>query len=248
MVASNRRLGEIVMAWSLAPCLVTLRNQVNAVAPNRSKKSDGTIGDAAHAKTASDHNPNTQGIVCALDLTHDPAGGFDADKFAEAQRKNPHPDLKYMVWKGRIASRKYGWTWRPSSGHFNHIHISAGVGTDGKSAPGTYNNTTPWNLGGSAMSADKLTSDEFKYIHILAYGGLPGSGYDGRYTGQPLTATLHALMGNDPLAEKSNTLAYKVKSKQLIKPSECPTIPGTNIDVDAIAEAVAEKLAKRLKE
>ena len=104
---------------------------------------------------------------------------------------------------------------------------------------------------GVPMSADKLTSDEFNYIHILAYGGLPGAGYDGRYTGQPLTSTLHALMGTDPLAEKANTLAYKVKSKQLIKPSECPTAtpsPECKCDVDVIAEAVAEKLAQRLKE
>jgi len=244
------------MAWDLAPSLKTLRSQVNSAYPNRSKKSDGTIGDAAHAASRSDHNPNPQGIVCALDLTHDPANGFDADVLAEAQRKNPHPDLKYIVWKGRIASRKYGWTWRPNSGHYQHIHLSVGVGTDGQSAPGTYNNTSPWNLGGTPMSADKLTSDEFQYIHILAYGGRPGAGYDGRYTGQSLTATLHALMGTDPLAEKANTLAYKVKSKQLIKPSECPKVeapvptpPATvEIDVDAIAEAVAEKLAARLKE
>lgn len=93
-----------------------------------------------------------------------------------------------------------------------------------------------------------LTSDEFNYIHILASGGLPGAGYDGRYTGKGLTETLHAVWGPDPLAAVSKTLAYKVKAKELIKPSECPSQPPAEIDVDAIAEAVADKLAERLKD
>jgi hypothetical protein len=232
------------MAWDLAPSLKTLRNQVNAAAPKRNKASDGTIGDAAHAKTKSDHNPNPQGIVCALDLTHDPANGFDADAFAETQRKNPHPDLKYMVWKGRIASRKYNWTWRPSSGHFNHIHVSVGVGTDGQSAPGTYNNTSPWNLGGTPMSADKLTKEEVIELHVAYYGGPPGSGYDYRHVGGTLNALIHAFK---PSGE---TLVNKVNNKKLIKPSECPVVqaPSTECKCECNVEAIAEAVLKRQKE
>lgn len=242
------------MAWRLAKSLVVLRDQINGVYPNRSKKSDGTIGDAAHAGTASDHNPNSAGVVCALDLTDDPANGFDVHGLAERLRLNPHPNLKYIVSKGRIASRKYGWVWRKSSGHYAHAHFSVGVGSDGKSIPGTYDDQTLWNIG-EKMSTDALTSDEFNYLHILAYGGLPGPGYDGRYTGQPLTPTLHTVWGPDPLLEKSNTLASKVKAKKLIKPSDCLSVPGfpsdpvkCDCDVDAIAEAVADRLAERLKE
>lgn len=209
------------MSWKLAPSLLVLRNQVDAAYPKRSKKSDGTIGDAAHAKTRSDHNPNPQGIVCALDLTNDPANGFDADKFAEAQRKNPHPNIKYIVWRGRIASAKHGWTWRPSSGHFNHIHISVGIGIDGRSLPGTYENTSLWDLGQKGektMSADALTKDEFNYLHLLATGDFPGASYDGRFTGKPLTETLHQWLGTDPL-KNPNTLAFKTKQGLLVKPS-----------------------------
>lgn len=237
------------MAWSLAPCLVTLRNQVNAVAPNRSKKSDGTIGDAAHAKTASDHNPNAQGIVCALDLTHDPANGFDADVFAEAQRKNPHPDLKYIVWRGRIASRKYNWTWRTSSGHFNHIHISAGVGSDGKSAPGTYNNTSLWNLGskGNAMSADKLTKEEVLELHRTYFGSSPGAGYDFRHVGGTLGQLIKDWAYSPiELASRVNAKVAGKTTKLVEEGTVQPAPPA--IDVNAIAEAVAEKLAERLKD
>jgi len=42
------------MSWRLARSLEPLRNEVNAAAPNRSKASDGTIGDTAHSSRASD--------------------------------------------------------------------------------------------------------------------------------------------------------------------------------------------------
>ena len=63
-------------AWRAAHSLTTLLAQVNKAHPGRSKKSDGVIGDKAHAATASDHNP-VAGVVHALDLTNDPAKGLD---------------------------------------------------------------------------------------------------------------------------------------------------------------------------
>ncbi len=104
------------------------------------------------------------------------------------------------------------------------------------------------NLIGGKMSADAITKEEFDYLHILAYGGLPGPNYDGRWTGRPLTEVLHAVWGADPLAEKSRTLASMLKAKAIITPDQCPKAPVGGCDVDAIAEAVAEKLAERLKE
>lgn len=135
------------MAWDLAPSLKTLRTQVNKAFPNRSKKSDGTIGDTAHASRASDHNPNSEGIVCAFDITHDPANGADCHVMFEAIRKNPHPNCKYIIFDGKIASRKLWWIKRPKSGHTQHMHVSVGVGNDGKSKPGTYNDTSLWDIG-----------------------------------------------------------------------------------------------------
>ena len=61
----------------IAKTLDVLRNEINALAPKRSKGSDGWIGDAAHQSRASDHNPWVReggvGIVTALDITHDPS-------------------------------------------------------------------------------------------------------------------------------------------------------------------------------
>ena len=44
------------MAWRVARSLDVLLGQLNALAPERSKASDGSIGDAAHASRSSDHN------------------------------------------------------------------------------------------------------------------------------------------------------------------------------------------------
>ena len=65
--------------WRVAKSLLLLRNQVNRKAPNRSKVSDGTIGDKAHQSQNSDHNAwvkdGSVGVVTALDITHDPTDG-----------------------------------------------------------------------------------------------------------------------------------------------------------------------------
>jgi hypothetical protein len=54
------------MAWRVAKSLLTLREQVDAMAPNRNKSSDGTIGDQSHRSRNSDHNPNADGVAVAV--------------------------------------------------------------------------------------------------------------------------------------------------------------------------------------
>lgn len=134
--------------WRLAKSLETLRSQVNAAYPNRTKVSDGTIGDAAHAATASDHNPNAYGVVCALDLTHDPKNGFDAHALADHIAENPPRELKYIISDSRIAGDFTDWNWGWYEGinpHSSHVHFSVGDGVDGSSRP-PYDSTKPWNI------------------------------------------------------------------------------------------------------
>lgn len=122
------------MTWQLAPALEVLRKEVNRLAPDRNKASDGTIGDAAHAARKSDHNPNKAGIVCAIDLTNDPDSGFDAHKFAEFLRLRCRAGLErrvsYIISNKRIASPREGWAWRDYTAqpnpHIKHVHISIG--------------------------------------------------------------------------------------------------------------------------
>jgi endonuclease G, mitochondrial len=128
---------EAAIQWRIAKSLETLRGQINAMAPNRSKASDGGIGNAEHAARNSDHNPwvdlrNNKGVVTARDFTHDPAGGCDAGALAEKIRESRDPRVKYIIWMRRIANSspiggEPAWAWRPYSGknpHNHHVHIS----------------------------------------------------------------------------------------------------------------------------
>ena len=121
------------MAWRLAKSLETLRSNVNAKWPNRSKDSDGTIGDESHQSSNSDHNPwvqdGGQGVVTAMDITHDPANGLSSQKLAEALIASRDPRIKYVISNRKIASSEASpWQWRDYDGknpHNHHVHISA---------------------------------------------------------------------------------------------------------------------------
>jgi hypothetical protein len=134
--------------WRLAASLEQLRAEINTIAPNRSKASDGTIGDVAHASRASRHNPNAAGVVCALDVTDDPQGGCPIHVIAEQIRTRPHPNLAYIISNGRVAGRSSGWAWRPYKGsnkHTRHVHFAVGNGPDGTPAE-PYDDRTPWGV------------------------------------------------------------------------------------------------------
>jgi hypothetical protein len=117
------------MTWRLAYSIADLRTLIDELAPARSTASDGTIGDEAHSSRVSDHNPDDYGRVCAIDITHDPAGGCDAYKLAERLRvlgAMGDCRVKYVISNGRIASAKGKWAWRSYDGtpHDRHTHLS----------------------------------------------------------------------------------------------------------------------------
>jgi hypothetical protein len=128
----------------IARSLGTLRDQVNRSFPKRRTDDDGWIGDAAHAQRNSDHNPNEHGVVTALDLTHDPAHGFDSYAFADMLKALKDPRIKYLISNRRISNPlKQNWTWRDYHGddpHTGHIHIS--VSAD----PELYDDPSSWEL------------------------------------------------------------------------------------------------------
>ncbi len=143
------------MAWRLARTLEVLRSQVNELLPHRDKSSDGSIGDASHASRSSDHNPwvkdGSMGIVTAIDITHDPVGGFDSYAFAEMLRVNRDPRLKYVISNHRIFSSEVDpWKWRGYNGsnpHDHHVHIS--VLPD----KAHYDSELPWRIGPMVVTA-----------------------------------------------------------------------------------------------
>jgi hypothetical protein len=120
---------------------VRLRDQIDRRWPKRDRRSDGWIGDKAHqaAGRISDHNPDSEGIVYAIDidenLGHGQArNGRTAQHLADqlvayAMSDLPgHARIKYVVYENQIASGTYRntwWKWRGKGyGHTQHIHIS----------------------------------------------------------------------------------------------------------------------------
>lgn len=132
------------MAWRLARSLDVLRGEVRALHPG--SRVD-TIGDQAHAAGASDHNPNTAEVVCAADFF--PNAGLNLGRFAEHVRDSGHVAVKYVIFNRRIwSTARAGEGWRTYSGanpHTGHVHVSVGVGPDGRST-GPYDNPAPWGL------------------------------------------------------------------------------------------------------
>ena len=122
-------LTKKVRGWRVAESLERLLEQINQMAPDRSKASDGSIGDAAHQTRDSDHNPwvtdGTIGVVTARDFTHDPQHGCDAEKIANSIVASKDKRVKCLIWNRRIVS--YPWKWRNYTGanpHNKHVHIS----------------------------------------------------------------------------------------------------------------------------
>ena len=149
------------MSYRIAPAAQAILDQATALWPNRSRASDGTIGDPAHAARVSDHNPGHNGLVHAADLTHDPANGCDNNINAETVKDDPR--VKYVIWNRRIWNPAISRTWRPYTGtnpHDHHMHVSV---TDAGE-----NDTSPWfttaNPGGFGTMEDAKIIDLFEGV------------------------------------------------------------------------------------
>lgn len=162
-------------AWELIPCLAALREEFNDVAPSRDKGADGSIGDRAHS-SSSDHTPDedsaalrgrdadSRNEVHALDIDSTgpwpSRGWFNAAILALVEREraeylstHTYGRLQYVIWNRRIASRSYGWQWRPYSGtdpHTNHAHFSA------RYLSRTEADTRPWGVSDDMPSVEDV--------------------------------------------------------------------------------------------
>lgn len=122
------------MGWRLAFSLAILRAQIDLRWPKRSKVSDGTIGDRAHAGRRSDHNPNSKGVVCAFDITEDFKNGPDLTRLMPLLLKDPR--TKYCIYETYLY--KPDGSKQKNKGHTQHLHIS--VSADEK----LYDDPQPW--------------------------------------------------------------------------------------------------------
>src|SRR5690606_9125574 len=109
--------------WRVADSLDHLLGQLNALAPKRSKVSDGAIAHADPQNRTSAPDPwwqfGSQPYVTARDFTHGPAGGLVCHARADALVRGRDQRIKYVFWNRHICAGAGGpspWRWRAYSG------------------------------------------------------------------------------------------------------------------------------------
>lgn len=240
-----------MIPWRAAGSLLQLRDQLRALYPNRATASDGMIGDAAHAATVSDHNPDAGGVVRAFDITHDPARGVDGNWLAGQLLAHRDPRVKYVIWNRRIFAGNAGpapWQWRPYAGsdpHTNHVHLSVVPGAAGdtraswKLAPTT---TTPQEV------PEVITPDDVKRIASAAADAvwsevLPRLDNPvGATAKTQLTAANVYSWRNNQLLKTLTGDQAKLRAAIASALADAPDAP--EVDVDALARSIVRQLVE----
>lgn len=162
-------------SWTVIPCLLALRDEFNALAPNRDKGADGTIGDSSHT-SSSDHTPDEDSSklenkdsdhaneVHALDTDSTgpwPAGRTFKDIFLdvielEREKWNAPDDkcrLNYAIFDRKIYDKDNDFAPQDYTGsdpHTNHAHFSARYETSCEE------DTRPWGVIGDIVTPEDI--------------------------------------------------------------------------------------------
>lgn len=134
--------------WVLVPCLEALRTELDRIAPNRDRTSDGTIGDRPHQDRVSDHNDDEIGKVPIVDADNKHevhALDLDADLRTPGLtmhmviehllyrcRTGVENRLRYIIWNRCIWHVDDSWAQKPyrlADPHTRHAHLSASYAT-----------------------------------------------------------------------------------------------------------------------
>jgi hypothetical protein len=118
----------------LSKAAIQLREQIDDAFPDRDRTSDGWIGDTRHGARKSDHNPDVQGWVRAIDVDRDLSGKAKpdlmpdlADQIRRACKARSEKRVSYIIFDGAICSHILNWKWRKYTGankHTHHMHVS----------------------------------------------------------------------------------------------------------------------------
>lgn len=186
------------MAWRIAQSLLTLLDEVNALYPDRYKGTDGGIsgytygagGVVVNPNNQSSHNINSEGVVCAFDITTgDYDGGIStkdgqalAEKVRIAIRDQPrgipaypihYMEPPYVPTPGPyIATANNNWAWAPYGGsdlHTSHLHVSVDWDVYPGGAPSgqaDYDTTLPWNIAGAITKPLTPTTEKVSEMPI----------------------------------------------------------------------------------
>ena len=123
------------MKPKLSKAAIQLREQIDDSFPDRSRLSDGWIADARHMRSGkSDHCPDDQGMVRAIDISRGLFQGSEPDIMGDlvdqlrvACRSKTEKRINYIIFDGFIYSAKFRFIKRKYTGankHTKHAHFS----------------------------------------------------------------------------------------------------------------------------
>lgn len=234
------------MSWTLAHNLAVREASVKHCWPDMVVYA---IGDQAHQAEASDHNPDSRGIVHAIDIMTetDSGHGGAAAKILAWLLSNPR-DLQYVIHDRRIwGVNSGGWSgpgqaYTGPDPHTNHIHVSGRHGTVGKNAAtGTGYDTAAEAMtpGGSPCTTSSTTEDNMPTAaDVWSADVIPNTAADAKTN--PTTKAAFALgdvrsrlisMGSVVAAQSKQIDALTAAVTTLAK-------SGTSIDTTAVVSAV----------
>ena len=123
------------MKPKLSKAAIQLREQIDDSFPDRSRLSDGWIADARHMRAGkSDHCPDDQGMVRAIDISRGLFQGSEPDIMGDlvdqlrvACKSKTEKRINYIIFDGFIYSAKFRFIKRKYTGankHTKHMHVS----------------------------------------------------------------------------------------------------------------------------
>jgi len=204
-------------AWWLSKAAAQLRDEVDALWPDRDKRTDGTIGDLNH--TTGEHVPNDKGEVRAIDIDADLDTDPDTSwQLADLLRAIAKTDgrIYYIIHDGKITSGTYQdtfWTWRDYDGanpHTSHLHVSFFDAKDGAQ----FDLATRWSAMYEQTDPEPQPPEAGGWRRLFYDAGARGSDLD---TAVAVTAA------------ESNGYADAVGDLTLINDKWGPSVGGTQI-------------------
>jgi len=214
--------------WYLNRALTNFRNEVNKKWPNRDKSSDGTIGDARHQASNSDHNPDPDGSVDAWDMDND---GVDINACKRAFEK--HPASKYWIYNDMISFRSEGWKPRSyayagpnRSRHTEHVHWNTREEYE--------DSNLPW-----------FTEDEMELTDQVTLSDFPDVTYKNKtmsVAGILASTNYYVLQTRNQQTEQYNELKNEISAVMTKVDSLMTTPPGTVVISDEQLERVLTKV------
>lgn len=126
-------------SFRVPPSLNSIFVELNATWPNRAHRLDGTIGDIHHCPGSSDHCPDANGWIHAIDIDKN---GIDPD-YVVGKLSNPDKVVRYINWNGFQYHVRNDFRAVPltqSDKHTTHIHVSI------EHTPYARGFTGPWGI------------------------------------------------------------------------------------------------------